>query len=467
MKTILINKGAILGLILLLFSCTPEDITYYDNNTIDIDSITGISLIPNHFQVIADGRAELELKPIVYKTVDSIVAINDRIPNEWIEYYEKSGVETKRFFTTNNQDLVGEELKVWARIKGTDIESDTVAFKVREPLAEDAYEEIVIPVVFHVLQTQADIEAKGMKLRSDRIEQAIKRLNNVFSGIASKNANGVDTKIRFEAAKYDPDGKLLIEPGINRLIDKHNIIGYGERSFEWFIRDLVDNVDEEKKDDYYFPENGNNINWPVDKYFQIWLISSSEYEDFGDKVSEECYPMSKYTDADLSTLPQGLKLTQNETNLYMGAKRKGLKIRLQDFVNTRPLSYNSKHNDWMYYVGIYFGLLPNHKKPYSAGWSWTGTNDYCDDTFLTYVSWYDSYYGRIPYKYNMNRNSTMYKQINGFGYEFLAENIMDAPQGLHQCITKDQAARIRWIIKYSPERQFWKSDFAFTGIEDL
>ncbi|MCT4647425.1 MAG: hypothetical protein N4A74_20735 [Carboxylicivirga sp.] len=467
MKAKLINRGVILGLIVLLFSCVPEDITYYDNNIIDKDSITGIRILPSHFQVIADGRAELDLQPVVYKTVDSIIALNDRVPTEWIEYYEKSGVETKRFFTTNNQELVGQDLKVWARIKGTDIESDTVTFKVREPLAEDAYDEIVIPIVFHVLQSEGDIKAKGKKLRSEKVEQAIKRLNNVFSGIASRNPNGVDTKISFEAAKYNPEGKMLIEPGINRLEAKHKLIGYGERTFEWFIRDLHDNIDEDKKDDYYIPENGNNINWPVEKYFQVWLISSDEYDNFGDKVSEECYPMSKYTDADLTNMPKGLKLSRNETNLYMGAKRKGLKIRLQDFVNTRPLSYKAKSNDWIYYVGIYFGLLPNHKKPYSAGWSWTGTNDYCNDTFLTYVSWYDSYYGRIPSKYNMNRNSTMYKQVSGVGYEFLAENIMDAPQGLHQSISKDQAARIRWILENSPERQFWKSDFAFTGIEDL
>ncbi|MCT4590560.1 MAG: hypothetical protein N4A71_22225 [Carboxylicivirga sp.] len=461
-----INKivWVLLSIIIFQYACTPDEREYFDNNTIQKEEITGIYLYRNHYKMLADGRAEVEFKPILLKGQDSIVVLDDRIDNDWIEFTEvKHNINVGRYFSTENSDLIGDTIKVCARVKGTDLVTDTVNVRILEPLT-DEYEEIVYPVVFHVLQTKGDVKQQGGFFPSTKIYRAIERLNNVFGGIVSKNANGVDTKIRFLPALYGPDGSKLAEPGINRLDPIHKTIGYGKSNYEWFIRDRGDLVDPKdiKEKGYVIPEEGNKVLWPHDKYMQIWLISDKEVDHFGNDVSEKCYPQSKYSTADISTMPKGLKLTRNETNYWPGALSKGLKLQLQDFNSDKQLElhYLQKDNDWMYYIGIYFGLLPNYKYGYT-----NKKTDYCSDTFWFYYNPFRS--PRVPSRYNKNRNVVKLKKYtSGSTYEVMCENIMDDPACLHRSITKEQAIRIRWIVENCPERQAWKSDFAFTGIGD-
>ncbi|MCG8582821.1 MAG: hypothetical protein MI866_23070, partial [Bacteroidales bacterium] len=404
----------------------------------------------------------------------------DQVIEDWIEYHEKSGVDVGQKFSTNDQDLVGQTLKVWARIKGTDLESDTVQFKVMKPVAEDEFEEIVFPVVFHIMQTKDDLAIKGGELEAHKIHEAIERLNNVFSGVSSKHPNRVNTKIRFEAALYDPQGNLLEEPGINRLAPMHNSIGYGQDKYEWFIRDKFDkaknntNLSEEEKAEFYFPQSGtNNLFWSPDKYLQFWLISDVNRSDlFEGQVSAECFPTSKYKESEEFTedgpaVPQGLNFPYNEDNMIPYTWHTGIKLCLQNFNNSyESLTYDSGKNDWVYYVGLYFGLKP----AFGGGWS-SANDDFCDDTFNTGVSGYQQWGwvpGRPPAKYDDNKSGPfMYGLVNGQAHEFVAEHIMSAPHAIHRCITKNQAERIHWIIKNCPQRQAWNNEFALTGVDKI
>ncbi|MFR7809987.1 MAG: hypothetical protein ACLU4N_12315 [Butyricimonas faecihominis] len=129
-----------------------------------------------------------------------------------IEYYTSSGESLQKMFSTSDKSLIGQEIKVNARIKGQELSSNTVTFTVTDPSVLNSYTEITIPVVFHLIQSNNDITEYGGEVPMERIHLLLDKINNTFSGVVSTNASGVDTKIRFKAAEYDPYGNKLHEP---------------------------------------------------------------------------------------------------------------------------------------------------------------------------------------------------------------------------------------------------------------
>ena len=58
-----INIGYML-LMMLCFACTPDDYDVYEMGATDMANIGQIKLCLSHYQLLADGKAELELTPI-------------------------------------------------------------------------------------------------------------------------------------------------------------------------------------------------------------------------------------------------------------------------------------------------------------------------------------------------------------------------------------------------------------------
>lgn len=424
-----IYKYAIMVLsITCTFACKKTEFDYRNNNDVPVDSIAKIILKANHYNLLADGRAQIEIKPFLYRGAKLVKVLDDRVKDEWIKYYDINGNEHSRFFTTDDQSLVGDTLKIYAKIK--DIVSDTVEFSIKAPIPENEYEEITFPVIFHVVQTKEDIRAFGGKFKAGLIDNYIKRMNYVFSGEVSKNPVGVDTKIRFKAALYDPKGNLLEEPGINRIE----------------VDGSVPSTDKYKN---FIMEDDNNLNWPFDKYINIWLITDSDeaYKNFGYQISKYSIPGQIYSGTDMSEKPIGLSFNEVDHNTWKPEPlMSGIIYKLQLMhVYKYSARYRHYNFDLMHYLGIYFGLLPTHKHS-----SYSYSKDYCDDTFN---------YNHSSRRYLRNRTP-----VKSHGnYMFLSENIMDDQVGLHRSISKDQTKRIRWIIENCPGRSAWKSKFAFEG----
>lgn len=78
-----------------------------------------------------------------------------------IEYYTSSGESLQKMFSTSDKSLIGQEIKVNARIKGQELSSNTVTFTVTDPSVLNSYTEITIPVVFHLIQSNNDITEYG------------------------------------------------------------------------------------------------------------------------------------------------------------------------------------------------------------------------------------------------------------------------------------------------------------------
>lgn len=425
MKNILNFAGIIIGL-QLAFGCSPDDYTYHDNDNVDITTIDSVVLVPNHTLLLADGYAQLDLRPMLY-TKEKHQILDSRVKEEWLEYRSESGVALNRHFSTSDASLIGQTLTVRVKIKGTDVESQPVSFQVVAPLDEKYTSEIKIPVVFHVVQTTEDIESFGGAYTQEGLNLLLLKLNNMLSGVASFNPVGVNTHIRLERALYDQNGKKMPEPGINRLVVK-------EIDFTNNLTDFL---------------TAQHLIWPADKYMNIWLISdrNKKIVNYHNTVTSNCLPKYVYAGTPATGRPVGITWKEFPSNGTFQLKESGIIYKLQDLdVINRSLDLSMNCNELGYYFGCYLGLLSTCNYGDKVG------TDYCEDTHNYFVD-----------LNNMisKENKTWYKRANGC--YFRAENIMDDAVGTHNSVSKNQCERMRWVLENCPERAAWKSEFAFTG----
>lgn len=425
MKSILYFLGTIF--IGCIISCTPDKYDILEIGMVDMKQVKEIKLRTSHYQVLANGKAQLEFNPLLI-TDDGFEVRDDRVDHSQIEYYTSSGESLSKIFTTTDKSQVGKEFSVQAKIKGTDLSSNMVKFSVVDACVLDTYTEITIPVVFHLIQSNDDIASYGGEIPMERIHLLIEKINNTFSGVTSANAMGVDTKIQFKAAVYDPYGNKLQEPGVNRI--------------------YVDKVTDEAKDQYDTFIKKQKALWPFDKYLNVWLVSDreNEYKTFFYTISRTCTPRYFDTESDLLEVPKGLTLKTLPDEWSPMVNEVGILYKLQS-IQTMVRTFGEKsENELVTALGYYLGLLPTWGPNKSSL-----PQDYCHDTH--------KYYGNDANGYN--NNQTAYKLV-GDCY-FLAENIMDDPVGVHRSVSLQQSLRIRWILNNCPERSAWKSEFAFTG----
>lgn len=409
-----------------LISCSPDKYDVQKMGIVDMEQVKEIRLRTSHFQLLADGKAQLEFSPLLL-TKEGYEIADSRVDHSRIEYYTSSGERLQKTFSTSDKALIGKEIQVSAMIKGRDITSNAVAFTVVDPAVVDSYTEMTIPVVFHLIQSKDDITAYGGEVSMERIHLLLDKINHTFSGEVSRNATGVDTKIRFKPAEYGPYGNKLPEPGINRI--------------------YVDKVIDESKDQYKTFIDKQKALWPYEHYLNVWLISdrNAEYKTFYSMITTRCTPRYTIGEANLTGQPQGLTLSPVAEDWKPVPCEVGILYKLQSIYTMARTFGATSENELVSAFGYYLGLLPTWKA------SGSKPEDYCMDTH--------KYFGNDVNGYK--KNVTEYKLIKDCF--FLSENIMDDPVGIHRSVTLQQSQRARWILNHCPERSAWKSNFAFTG----
>lgn len=403
-----------LMLLLGLQACTPADDMIVDFSEFEIAKV---ELGADHRQLIADGVSTLTLNPMLYQaytyrtdegkdslTYGKIPA--DRIAEGTVQYFLEDGTPLKdgKYRTT---DLSKSEVGFY--FTANNLKSNIFKVAIREPFADDAYEEITYPVVFHVIQDKEKVDL-GQGIGSDIIMNYFDNICNVFSRTASVSPNGADPKIRFRLAEYDPEGKKMAEKGIN-----YHPMSYDE-VWDISLANILTN-----------PE----ICWDYKRYLNIWLI---------DMLSGVKAPKYILNTADLNQL-QGLTLTPidlSEMNsLSYDSREIGLILNAEDFA-IEDVAFATE-------MGKFFGLLS------------TNGEDYCDDTF-TYKTYVE------PWNTELNASNSRLK-ISSDGLIFYSVNIMDG-SSYKNTISMDQVKRIRMIAENCPFRWAWKSQWAFTGKMD-
>lgn len=438
---ITIKSTILLAAAALLSACSPDDETYVDNTDMDISVVDHVKLLPNQKMVLADGRAQMELYPCLYTKNDEQIP-ESRVKDEWLEYIsETSGVTVGRYFSTDNTALIGKTITARLRIKGTDIESDPVRFTVADPKKAEYAASRTIPVVFHVIQTKEEVEYYGGEYKQERIGQQLQRLNNMLSAAVSNNPVGVNTNIQLVMAVYDPNGKKLVEPGINRETVS-SVFDSDYTVKESWLADMNT-----------WLEGRSDVMWPADEYLNIWLVSDrgNKVTDFANQITAKCAP--KYTLSGAAGKPEGIEWADYADGQTLRPSEMGIIYKIQQlddterdfYVQTSNRNeegyYMPGYNDLCHYLGRYLGLLPTCNYPYEGI-----ADDYCDDT-MNYapgddtMSWYKTY-------------NDCY---------FRAENLMDDPTGVHCSVSRDQAIRMHWVLNNCAGRQMWKSTFATSG----
>lgn len=415
---------------LLVTACSPDAEVFHDNSKVDPAIVDAVTIMPNQKRLIADGNAQIELQPTVY-TKSGTKVPDSRVDDDWIEYISDTpGVVAGRVISVTDASLVGKTVTVKARIKTTGKESDPVSFSIIASKKNEFANELVIPVVFHILQTKDDIDNYGGEFKLERVEMQLKRLNNMFSGAVSHNPVGVNTNIKFEMAQYDQYGNRLVEPGIDRKTIADGAFSKKDGS------DMDSLITAER------------LLWSPDNYLNVWLVSDRKgvVSDFANDVTAKCAPC--YVKAGAIDIPKGLKL-QEYADQTLKPSQAGIIYKLSELdVAERSffVSNNNKkqgYNELGYYIGLFYGLLPTCNYSNTKA----GT-DYCDDT-IDYAAT------------STGGNEDWYKTMDGC--YFRAENIMDDPRGVHCSVSQDQTIRMRWIMNNCVGRMQWKSTQALSG----
>ena len=403
---------------LLMFSglcaCTPDEDELVDFSDFQIAKV---ELGADHRQLIADGISTLTLNPMLYQPYkiqtddgrDTIVYGKipvDRLAEGTVQYFLEDGTPLKegKYRTT---DLSKSEQGFYVTANG--LKSDVFKVSIREPFAEDAYETITYPVVFHLIQDKTKVEL-GQGVGADIVNYAFNTIYNCFARTAAFSPNGADTKIRFRLAEYDPNGRKMEEKGINR--------------YSLSTSDL-NNLNPEKI------KNNPKICWDYKRYLNIWIV-----ENMGNSVSTPHYILNT---ADLNQIQgvsfEQLSLEENEKQEY-SLTDIGLIYGARDFA-IEDVGYPTQ-------MGKFFGLLDTENQK----------EDYCEDTFA-----YNTY--KEPWNTALEGSNSRLK-ISTDGLIFYSLNIMDA-SSYKNTISMDQVKRIRTITDNCPHRWAWKSDWAFTG----
>ena len=403
---------------LLMFSglcaCTPDEDELVDFSDFQIAKV---ELGADHRQLIADGISTLTLNPMLYQPYkiqtddgrDTIVYGKipvDRLAEGTVQYFLEDGTPLKegKYRTT---DLSKSEQGFYVTANG--LKSDVFKVSIREPFAEDAYETITYPVVFHLIQDKTKVEL-GQGVGADIVNYAFNTIYNCFARTAAFSPNGADTKIRFRLAEYDPNGRKMEEKGINR--------------YSLSTSDL-NNLNPEKI------KNNPKICWDYKRYLNIWIV-----ENMGNSVSTPHYILNT---ADLNQIQgvsfEQLSLEEIEKQEY-SLTDIGLIYGARDFA-IEDVGYPTQ-------MGKFFGLLDTENQK----------EDYCEDTFA-----YNTY--KEPWNTALEGSNSRLK-ISTDGLIFYSVNIMDA-SSYKNTISMDQVKRIRTITDNCPDRWAWKSDWAFTG----
>lgn len=436
---------------MLIGACTPDNADVYLNPAKPGD-IKIIQLTSDHETLLPDGKAEMNFRILAYgikevkmlkkyesndslsytEVPDTLVyqIPDDELPAGYLAMYDENGkkVENNVFSTTRTD---WNTIRFYAQ--GGDLKSNVLEIKRRELPDPDEYQEIVYPVIFHLLVPPANARP-SYSISVEKLQEKLDRVNNIFNGLVSKNPNGGNAKIVFKLAEYDPDGKLLAEKGkevLNLSADMN------QAAYEKYI-------------------NTPGRIWDPNRYLNIFV---AKFADNWTSTGSSTY---------VATAPTVIQKGQEPIPGIEAAEVDGFTAAdVTDFRDVAimlnyegVLNVNSMEKDdateLATILGYYLGLKTMQ---YSKSYNWQtgsydenlvdGDTDFCPDTYI----------------YEALNNFTIYKIDKMEGKRYTSFNIMEG-NSRKNSITLDQARRIRMVTDRCPSRWSYKSGWAFNGKHD-
>ena len=455
---------SILVAMLIFVSCQKEDYEILDLR-ISPDDISRIELKADHKTLVPNGINAMGFHTQVYakktvmsygrddetrefyakETEEEFLVPNDQIPEGLIKYYDQDGNVLENGSYKTNDAAPGTTLQFYA--KCGNLESNKLNVTIRE-IPDESYEEIVIPVVFHILLPPATQEAE-VNITTKYLEEQLQRVSDAFNRKITTDPNAGNAKIVFKLAEYDNSGNKMMEKGKHM----HNISSSDYRNMGTSYNKRSRYLD-------YIVDEWRDLIWDPNRYLNIWLAKFNLYTStHGSGTSYSILPPTvMHPDYDKSSVPgidfdYAEKFTIRELE---DCREVGI------MVNTNALLAPSTvqgSNDFSLATPIaaYLGLLQTYCPEYDELNS-DGDNDYCPDTYS-----YDYGFYRTVFKGNNLDGQPEDEPSRPMEY-FTSFNVMDI-YSYKNSLSVDQVKRIRMVLKQCPSRWAYKSKWAFTGDE--
>lgn len=442
------NKVLSFLMLLVLFVACDDDDKFYEN-PVALSDIKLLSVRADHKMLLPDGKAKMQFyisafgirespdysaqytgennDTVVYiprVTRDTFEIPGDAIPDGMLKLYDENGKEMSET-TYSTTDATERTMYFYA--KSGELESEKIAIQIRK-LPEQEYEELVFPVIFHVLNAAEKVGVASYEITGEAVQKNIERLNNVFNRLITTDPNGGNARIKFEAAKYGISGEKLPEEGIHK----------------WEVSSSETFEDIEGFEEYVM-KNELDLVYDYRHYLNIWLINypqgGNSFVQTPTVILEGESILGLYAEEwPLSSFPQK-------------PRDVGFFINMSAFLN--PMS-SSDFFEISNTMGRFFGLLATQvSEDNGVSNIVNGDTDYCPDT---YCYWNDasSVFKNTSEKEDAVDEDTEY---------FTSYNIMDR-YSWKNSITVDQVTRIREHIEKCPSRWMYKSKYAFTGLRE-
>jgi len=429
-------------LLSLCWACENDELKYIVENKVDGGSIKLLGLRADHWMMLPDGKATMKFYPEAYNILelpnytptykgdtalyipsikrDTSLIPTSMLPEGFFHLYDEDGNEYSDFtFSTQNT----EPRIVRFHVKAGELKSEDLYIKIR-PLPTEEYEELEIPVVFHVMNQPSTPGIPNIKIEAETIYKRLERMNDVFAGRATTDPNGWNARIKFIPALYSNDGTLLEEPGIHKYEIPSTVVLEKDQEFS----------------DYVY-ENSDKLIFDYEHFLNIWLINNP-------KGSSSIVSAPTIIDDPNNPIP-GLNAEEKPIPFPGKPEDVGFFISMSDFVN--PMQ-STDYYEISTVMGKYLGLLVTKasESSYASNFK-NGDTDYCQDTPFYWSSTQSVY--KNNYHSSLNANDV---------HLFTSYNIMDG-YSYKNSITLDQVKRIRQVLERCPSRWMYKSKFASTG----
>lgn len=425
-------------IIVLLFAgaCNDGDDFFFEN-PVDAGNVKLIRLRADHSELLPDGKATMKFYADAYNILelpdytptyvgDSAVYLPgtkrdtslipaDLLPAGLFRLLDEAGNEYPDF-TFSTQDV--RERSIRFHLEAGELTSGELEIRIR-PLPKREYEEIEIPVIFHVLNPAKNPSVAPIKITPEVIAKNVARLNDVFNGKVTTDPNGGNARIIFRLAEYDNSGIKLNFPGVH-------------------YHEMSGNVKIEKDEDYqnYVLSWGKTLLYDYRNFLNIWLINNPRGQSaLVTRPTVIDRPEDSIPGLDAGAMPSKFPVLPTDVGFF---------VNMSDFLN--PMS-SSDYFEISTVMAQYLGLLSTQVvEGYGKTNLVDGDTDYCGDT---------------PY-YRDEIASVFKHGGEANDLYFTSYHVMDR-YSYKNSVSSDQVDRLRLHLERCPSRWMWKSKFAFTG----
>lgn len=437
-----VKKYIVLFFLPLLWACESDNFDFVPQNQVDGGSVKLLALRSDHWTMLPDGKATMKFYPEAYNILelpnytptykgdtalyipsikrDTSLIPSSMLPEGLFRLFDDEGNEYPDFtFSTSDK----EPRVVRFHVEAGELRSADLHIEIR-PLPTEEYEELEIPVVFHVMNQPSTPGIPDIDIQSSTIYKRLERMNDVFSGKVTTDPNGWNARIKFVPALFDNNGSLLESPGIHEYEIPSTVI-----------------LEKDKDFSNYVYENAEELIFDYKHFLNIWLINNP-------KGSSSIVSVPNIIDDSANPI-LGLNAVEIVDPFPSKPEDVGFFVSMSDFVN--PMQ-NTDYFEISTVMGKYLGLLVTQAYESSIAPNFkNGDTDYCQDTPFYWTS------AQSVYKSNLHAT------LNSDDvHYFTSYNIMDG-YSYKNSITLDQANRIRQVLKRCPSRWMYKSKFALTG----